>query len=104
MDFFNSGSPSKTPALFRMPEWSKPKILTEDEKRDVFAADFEEGRNKAEARAKRERLEKAAKDARHKEGRSDFQIPRGAFHRQPIYYHYPPANWLPHRQGGNTLD
>ncbi|KAJ6556187.1 hypothetical protein B0H19DRAFT_1262283 [Mycena capillaripes] len=57
MELFNGGSPSKTAALFQMPGWSKPKILVEDEKRDIFAADFEEGRNKAgegEAGAPRE--------------------------------------------------
>jgi hypothetical protein len=70
MDFFNHGSPSKTPALFRMPGWSKPKILMEEDKQDVFAADFEEGRIKSEARAKRERQEKADREARRTEGQN----------------------------------
>jgi hypothetical protein len=45
-----------------MSGWSKPKVLTEEEKRDVFAAGSEERRENAEKRAKAERLAKAVKD------------------------------------------
>jgi hypothetical protein len=49
-----------------MSGWSKPEVLTEEEKRDVFAAGSEERRENAEKRAKAERLTKAVKDEKRK--------------------------------------
>ncbi|KAK7007262.1 hypothetical protein R3P38DRAFT_3212978 [Favolaschia claudopus] len=48
--------------LFRTAGWSKPKVLTEAEKQDVFAVEADERRDKFEDTAKRERREKADKD------------------------------------------
>lgn len=56
-----------------MAGWSKPKVLTEDEKWQASAADFEDRREKAEARAKAERVQKAAEDERRKERQNDRQ-------------------------------
>ncbi|KAJ7815544.1 hypothetical protein B0H13DRAFT_2381017 [Mycena leptocephala] len=73
MAALKSGSPSKVPALFQMSGWSKPKILTAEEKQDVFAAEAEERRDKAEEHAKQERLEQLAKDEKRKEGQNERQ-------------------------------
>ncbi|KAJ6590196.1 hypothetical protein B0H10DRAFT_2092949, partial [Mycena sp. CBHHK59/15] len=71
MDFLKGGS--KTPALFRMAGWAKPKVLTEEEKQDVFAAVAEERHDETEARAKRERVEKIENDASRKERQNERQ-------------------------------
>jgi hypothetical protein len=73
LNLIKGGSPSKIPALFRMAGWAKLKVLTEDEKPDVFAVNSEERREKAEIRAKAERLEKAAKDEKRKEGQNEWK-------------------------------
>jgi hypothetical protein len=73
MDKLKKGSPSKIPALFRMPGWLKPKVLTEEEKADVFAGQGEKRREMAEAHAKQDRLDKAAKEAKRKEQQNERQ-------------------------------
>lgn len=71
MDFVKGGS--KMPALFRMVGWAKPKVLTEEEKQDVFAAVAHERHGDTEARAKRERVEKVENDASRKERQNEWQ-------------------------------
>ncbi|KAK6974495.1 hypothetical protein R3P38DRAFT_3378568 [Favolaschia claudopus] len=71
MDSLSKGT--KIPALFRMAGWAKPKVLSEQEKQDVFAAEAEEGRMKAEEWAKRERAIKAERDASRKAAQNERQ-------------------------------
>jgi hypothetical protein len=66
-------SPSKIPALFCMKGWNNVKVLTEDEKQDFFAAESEGQRLRMEAVAKRERIAKATKDVKRKEGHNEQQ-------------------------------
>jgi hypothetical protein len=66
-------SPSKIPALFRMKGWAKPKVLMEDEKQDVFAAEAEGQRMRAEALSKRERVAKAERDVKRKQDQNEWQ-------------------------------
>lgn len=73
MDAFRKGSPSKLPALFRMRGWAKPKVLTEEEKQDIFAREAEDRRDTADDRVKRERQSQMDKDARRKEGQNERQ-------------------------------
>ncbi|KAJ7934876.1 hypothetical protein B0H13DRAFT_2305332 [Mycena leptocephala] len=73
VDLIKKGSPSKIPALFRMAGWSKPKVLTQQEKEDVFLAEADERRDTAEARAKKERREKREKEAKRKELQNERQ-------------------------------
>ncbi|KAK6968926.1 hypothetical protein R3P38DRAFT_3508514, partial [Favolaschia claudopus] len=73
MDMLKKGSPSKLPVLFRMSGWGKVKVLTEQEKQDVFAAEADERRDKAEEHAKRERREKNAKEKKRKEDQNERQ-------------------------------
>ncbi|KAK7047057.1 hypothetical protein R3P38DRAFT_3423853 [Favolaschia claudopus] len=73
MGILKKGSPSKVPALFRMSGWAKVKVLTQQEKEDVFAAEADERRDKAEERAIRERREKRAQEKRRKDGQNERQ-------------------------------
>ncbi|KAK7059424.1 hypothetical protein R3P38DRAFT_2758863 [Favolaschia claudopus] len=73
MEMLKNGSPSKISALFRTAGWSKPRVLTEAEKQDVFAVEADERRDKFEDRAKRERREKAAKDKKRKADQNERQ-------------------------------
>jgi hypothetical protein len=80
LDLFNRGSPSKKPGLFRL--WGKPKVLTEEEKRELFKRDPEDVRSEREflekqarlqaaAKEKQARLQAAAKEKQRKDGQNE---------------------------------
>ncbi|KAJ7312709.1 hypothetical protein DFH08DRAFT_821873 [Mycena albidolilacea] len=70
-----SDTPHASPAKKKLKEkgWSKPKVMTHEEKEDVFIAEADERRDTAEARAKKERHEKQEKEAKRKELQNERQ-------------------------------
>ncbi|KAK6987987.1 hypothetical protein R3P38DRAFT_3445874 [Favolaschia claudopus] len=56
-----------------MSGWAKVKVLTQQEKEDVFAVEADERRDEAEERAIRERREKRAQEKRRKDGQNERQ-------------------------------